>query len=91
MFSYAWMHMTWKEVKINMQQKGIYKQLHKESACQTTGRLIEEQLQLQCVPRPCACQVRIYFSNSVRNLKSKMMLVWTPAIYVTQCLLQGAV
>lgn len=82
------MHMTWKEVKIILQQKGIYKQLHKESACQTTGRLIEEQLQLQCV---CACHVCIYFSNSVRKLKSKMMLVWTPAIYVTQCLLEGAV
>lgn len=72
------MHMTWKEVKINMQQRGIYKQLHKESACQTTGRLTEKQLQLQCVPPPCACQVCIYLSNSVKKLKSKMMLVWTP-------------
>lgn len=72
------MHMTWKEVKINMQQKEIYKQLHKESACQMTERLTEKQLQLQCVPPRCARQVRIHFRNSVKKLKSKMMLVWTP-------------
>lgn len=72
------MHMTWKEVKINMQQKRVYKQLHKESACQMAERLTEKQLQLQCVPPPCARQVCIYFSNSVKKLKSKMMLVWTP-------------
>lgn len=43
-----------------------------------TGRLTEKQLQLQCVPSPCACQVCIYLSNSVKKLKSKTMLVWTP-------------
>lgn len=66
--------MTWKEVNINMQQKGTDKQLHKDSACQTTR---ETDREASAVPL-CAYQIHIYFRNSVKKLKSKMMLVWTP-------------
>lgn len=37
----------------------------------------EKQLQFQCVPPPCVCQVYIYFSNS-EKLQSKVMSMWTP-------------
>lgn len=80
---------TWpgKKLKLTCSRRGynqytiLYKQLHKESAFQPTGRLTEKQLQFQCVSPPCVCQVRIYFSNSVKKLKNKMMLAWTPVLH----------
>lgn len=58
--------------------------LHKESACQTTKRLVEKRLHFQFVLFTCAHQVHIYFINSVNKLKSKLMLVRTSTICVTQ-------
>lgn len=84
---------TWpgKKLKLTCSRRGHISSLHKESACQTTERLIENQLHFQFVPFTCAHQIHIYFSNSVKKLKSKIMLVQTPTIYVTHWLSHGVV